>query len=240
MKDMYLVVALAGVLLMLWAPLADAAVKRPTRRARPPRDKQTAQAPIKDAQPLPRAAYNARRNQYDAGLLLDRLMVPLVPKHNDALAIMGLTSEDLYHGSLNFVFGVGSHGERVGLYSVHRFHRWVPAGKEREQVALIRTLKTGSHEIGHILGMAHCTFYECVANGSNSLDESDRRPLFLCPVCLRKMEWNLKFDRLTRYRKLRSFFNECELEQEAAFCERRIKELEKAAEAEAEKAQKER
>ena len=55
MKDMYLVVALAGVLLMLWAPLADAAVKRPTRRARPPRDKQTAQAPIKDAQPLPRA-----------------------------------------------------------------------------------------------------------------------------------------------------------------------------------------
>ena len=188
-------------------------------------DCETVQLPPKA---LPRAAYNAERKQYDAGILLDRLMLPLVRKRKDALAMIGLTGEDLYHGDLNFVFGVGSLVDRVGLYSVHKFFQWTPEGKDRDQVVLIRTLKTGSHEIGHILGMMHCTFYECVMNGSNSLPESDRRPLFLCPVCLRKAEWNLKFDRLSRYRKLKVFFEDCELKDEAAFCKRRIEELEEA------------
>ena len=29
-------------------------------------------------------------------------------------------------------------------------------------------------------------------NGVNSLPEADRRPLHLCPVCLRKVLWNLQ------------------------------------------------
>ncbi len=180
-----------------------------------------------DPRPLPRSTYNAKRGQYDAGAALDKLLLPLVRERKDALAMIGLTSEDLYHGTLNFVFGVGSHRDRVGLQSVYRFYRWIPKGKDRDRVALVRTLKTGSHEIGHILGMSHCTFYECVMNGSNSLDESDRRPLFLCPVCMSKLEWNTGLDRLARYRKLRDFFKQCKLKGDEAFCKRRAEELEK-------------
>jgi archaemetzincin len=36
-------------------------------------------------------------------------------------------------------------------------------------------------------------------NGSNHLRESDRRPLHLCPVCLRKLQWSIGFDVLERY-----------------------------------------
>ena len=32
--------------------------------------------------------------------------------------------------------------------------------------------------------------------------ESDRRPLHLCPVCLRKLRWSIGFDVLERYRAL--------------------------------------
>ena len=188
-----------------------------------------------DPQRLGRRCYNARRGQYDAGAVLDRVLAPLVREHDDALALMGLACEDLYHGDLNFVFGLGSHGQRVGLYSVYRFHRWIPEGQDADKVALRRTLKTSVHEIGHILGMAHCTFYHCVMNGSNSLDESDRRPLFLCPVCLRKLEWHLGLDRLERYRDLKDLFTKCGLKDETAFCQRRIKELEAIARAEEEK-----
>ena len=39
-------------------------------------------------------------------------------------------------------------------------------------------------------------------NGSNHLAESDRRPLHLCPVCLRKLQWNIGFDVLERYTAL--------------------------------------
>ena len=39
-------------------------------------------------------------------------------------------------------------------------------------------------------------------NGSNHLAESDRRPLHLCPVCLRKLQSSIGFDVVERYREL--------------------------------------
>jgi archaemetzincin len=59
-------------------------------------------------------------------------------------------------------------------------------------------------------------------NGSNSLDESDRRPLRLCPPCLKKVAWNLDFDVLSRYAKLRDFYQAHGLSEEAEWVERRM------------------
>jgi len=174
------------------------------------------------AQALPGSCYNARRGQYDAGALLRSVLSPLVKERDHTLAMIGLTSVDLYHADLNFVFGIGAHSDRLGLCSICRF---LPEGEDTRRLGLVRTLKTGAHEIGHILGVAHCTFYNCVMNGSNSLRESDRRSLFLCPVCLRKLEWYLGFNSRQRYEKLEAFFAGCDLKEEAAFCRRRIEEL---------------
>ncbi len=59
-----------------------------------------------------------------------------------------------------------------------------------------------AHETSHMFGLAHCTFFNCLMNGSNHLAESDRRPLHLCPVCLRKLQWSVGFDVRERYRAL--------------------------------------
>jgi hypothetical protein len=37
-----------------------------------------------------------------------------------------------------------------------------------------------------LISLEHCIFFRCIMNGSNHLDESDARPMFFCPVCLRK------------------------------------------------------
>uniref|UniRef100_A0A8C8M0Q4 Archaemetzincin-2 n=1 Tax=Oncorhynchus tshawytscha TaxID=74940 RepID=A0A8C8M0Q4_ONCTS len=42
-----------------------------------------------------------------------------------------------------------------------------------------------THEIGHIFGVKYCQWMQCVIQGSNHLEHSDRRPLDLC-LCLRK------------------------------------------------------
>jgi len=42
-------------------------------------------------------------------------------------------------------------------------------------------------------------------NGSNHLAESDARPLHLCPVDLRKLQWSIGFDVVERYRRLLDF-----------------------------------
>ena len=57
--------------------------------------------------------------------------------------------------------------------------------------------------MGHIFGLSHCNFYECAMNSSSFVSEVDEQPLFLCPICLRKLQKFLKFRLMDRYRKLR-------------------------------------
>ena len=49
-------------------------------------------------------------------------------------------------------------------------------------------MKTACHELCHVLGMTHCPYYECLMNGSNLVNEADKKPFLLCPICLRKLE----------------------------------------------------
>jgi archaemetzincin len=124
----------------------------------------------------------------------------------DAFCILAITMEDLYpEPSWNFVFGQASLRDRVGVYS---FARYDPAfyGEPRtpgdETLLLRRSCKVLAHETAHMFGLAHCTYFNCLINGSNHLVESDRRPLHLCPVCLRKLQWSIGFDVLERYAAL--------------------------------------
>jgi archaemetzincin len=59
-------------------------------------------------------------------------------------------------------------------------------------------------------------------NGSNHLEESDRRPLHACPVDLRKLHWALGFDLVERDRRLSAFWRESGVLDEAAWTERRL------------------
>ena len=77
-----------------------------------------------------------------------------------------------------------------------------PGGAERcsarASVVLRRSCAVLTHEVGHLFGLKHCIFFDCLMNGSNSSEESERRSLHLCPVCLRKLHASLAFDPVAR------------------------------------------
>lgn len=52
---------------------------------------------------------------------------------------------------------------------------------------LSRVCKTASHELGHCFALDHCVYYSCVMQATASMEEDDRQPPFLCPVCLPKL-----------------------------------------------------
>ena len=85
-----------------------------------------------------------------------------------------------------------------------------------------RTLATASHELGHILTMHHCTAFRCLMNGSNHQEERDRRPLHLCPVCLRKLCWNLQAEPIPYLAKLKAFCRTQGLDAEAHWYEQAV------------------
>ena len=157
------------------------------------------QTPVKVHREMPLADVPARARrkhprwgmeQIQTPYVLDEVLKPNRPK--DALAYLCFTASDLYpDDKWNFVFGQASLRDRTGVWSIHR--KGDPAESPAAfRQCLVRTLHTASHETGHILTIQHCTAFECNMNGVNSLDEADRRPLHLCPVCLRKVLWNLQ------------------------------------------------
>jgi archaemetzincin len=62
-------------------------------------------------------------------------------------------------------------------------------------------------------------------NGSNHLQESDRRPLHLCPVCLRKLQFGVGFDVVKRYQDLAQFDEQAGLEDEAKWLVRLVEKI---------------
>lgn len=99
---------------------------------------------------------------------------------------------------------------------------------DHDRVFLERSCKVLAHEIGHMFGIAHCTYYECLMNGSGHLEEDFRQPLHLCPVDLRKLLVALGANALERYKELLAFYTKVGFENERKWMQERIQFLEKS------------
>lgn len=170
------------------------------------------QLPVKVNKPWPESmvpAHARRRHPHwgDEQILttyvLHKLLRPNLP--DDAAAYLALTATDLWPGEgWNFVFGQASIRDHIGMWSIYR--KGEPdGGEDAFRLCLLRTIKTASHEVGHMFSMHHCTAYQCNMCGSNSVEESDRRPLPLCPECLAKLLYATGAEPVERFHQLISF-----------------------------------
>jgi archaemetzincin len=147
--------------------------------------------------------------------VLDDLLRPKLPAA--AAAMIALTASDLWPGEgWNFVFGQASLRNRVGVWSLHR-NGDPDKSDDDYRLCLLRTLKTASHEMGHMFSLAHCTAFECNMCGSNNREESDRRPLAECPQCMAKICWACEIDPAARYERLAAYCRQRGLGPEAEF-----------------------
>ena len=165
-----------------------------------------------------------RNRQILTGDVLALLRTKLPP---DAFCTLAITMEDLYPDpAWNFVFGQASLRERVGVFS---FARYDPVffgekrGEDYQRVLLRRSCKVLVHEMAHMFSLAHCIFFRCVLNGSNHLQESDSRPLWLCPVCLRKLQFSIGFNIADRYSSLVRLYRKIGFNYEARWIAKRLK-----------------
>ena len=166
---------------------------------------------------------NNRIPQILTGYVMKDILLPKLPE--DAVSYIAFTAIDLWPGpNWNFVFGQANLVRRVGVWSIYRFGN--PDGGETEfRKTLLRTMKTGTHELGHMFTILHCIEYECNMCGSNNLSESDRRPPWLCPECVCKVCWATGTDMVARYNALAKFCGDNGFKREQEFYEKSIKEL---------------
>jgi archaemetzincin len=148
----------------------------------------------------------------------------------NAFCMLAITMEDLYPDPRwNFVFGQASMQDRVGVFSFARYDPFFygeSRGSQYQELLLRRSAKVLVHETAHMFSLAHCIYFKCVMNGSNHLQESDSRPLSLCPVCLRKLQSSIGFDAATRYHRLQQFYSNVGFIFEQDWITKRLKKIE--------------
>lgn len=142
----------------------------------------------------------------------------------DAYALLAVTLTDLYpQNSWNFVFGEATLRNRVGVFSLARNDPEFGSGstgtlkphRSIQSLMLRRACVILSHEMGHMFGWTHCRYYRCLMGGSGSLEESDRSPMGLCPVCLHKLHIAVPFAPERRHAELQQFLERHGMEADA-------------------------
>jgi len=129
----------------------------------------------------------------------------------DGIAIVGLSWTDIYPKGFNFTLGEASISHHAAVLSFGRFETKgfnAETHKDVDEVngeLLWKLLKTLTHETCHLLGLEHCQFFSCAMNESGSVTEAMHQPMFLCPICLRKLQQACQFNVLERYEQMRSF-----------------------------------
>ncbi|TPG41831.1 Zn-dependent protease [Flavobacterium pectinovorum] len=169
---------------------------------------------------------SARRMMYSheqllAGYLLNDVLKE--EEHLNRIALMGLSELDLYpKPEWNYVFGLASYRDKVGVSSIYRLQDG-ELTSENFNLCLSRLLKISSHEIGHMFGLHHCTNANCVMNGTNSMEETDRHSIRLCSVCQRKLNSCIAYDNKKRLIDLEKYFKKNDLNDEFDLMKKDIK-----------------
>ncbi|XP_071830492.1 archaemetzincin-2-like [Apostichopus japonicus] len=173
---------------------------------------------VENIKPTERRHPVTERRQFLVTDFYDRLhRVTGIPRTD---YILGLTWTDLYPSKdLNFVLGEASDQHKSGVFSFGRFepqtfHRDQALDEDAELQLdgdiIWKMLRVATHETCHLFRLKHCVFFSCSMNASSSVTEAISQPLFLCPVCLRKLQKFLGFDIFKRYQRLLEL---CELLQ---------------------------
>lgn len=133
---------------------------------------------------VPGEAFSAARGQYDSAPFLAALAERA---RKSGAKVLGVTREDLYTPSLNFIFGHAMLGGEACLISLRRLHQSFYGKSEEDKLFKERVVKEAVHELGHCFSLQHCPDKRCVMVYSNSIAEVDYKTRSFCKNCARRL-----------------------------------------------------
>jgi len=131
--------------------------------------------------PLPEKAFDKNRRQYRSNQILASIQSCDPQKEVDR--ILGVVDVDIFVPDLNFVFGEATFPGKAALISLWRLKPEFSGEPANVKLLAERSVKEAIHEVGHTLGLKHCTRSSCVMFFSNSIFDTDRKQRLFCDEC---------------------------------------------------------
>jgi archaemetzincin len=125
-------------------------------------------------------AYDVTRGQYHSTSLLQRLAAGNAATGRHLLGVCG---SDLFVPILTFVFGEAQLAGQCAIVSLYRLREEFYGLPARLELEKERLLKVAVHELGHTLGLRHCTDWQCVMASAHSVERVDLKSAEFCPRC---------------------------------------------------------
>lgn len=101
--------------------------------------------------------------------------------------VVGIGYLDGFEYGLNFVFGEASPSLKTAIVYTKRLNPLFYSSKYDFNLYIKRCSKEIVHELGHLLGLGHCSNSKCVMRFSNSIYEVDAKTMFFCENCSAKL-----------------------------------------------------
>ncbi|HCV43106.1 MAG TPA: peptidase M54 [Bacteroidetes bacterium] len=134
--------------------------------------------------------YDVQRGQYNSTAILHQLSPFLsmprtgaILRSNSDIHIVGVTQRDLFMPILTYVFGEAALGGDAAVVSYHRFRNELYGLPPNKDLMIERLRKVTIHELGHTLGLVHCTLQYCVMHAASYVEELDLKGHEFCPFC---------------------------------------------------------
>jgi archaemetzincin len=136
--------------------------------------------------PVRMMGYVVARKQINAQALLDSIQT-YKHRHGIDEPVLLVVHQDLFNEDKSFVFGLARESVGAGVVSTARLTNEYYGRIDDDDDLVDRIVKEGTHEIGHLLGLSHCSNPECIMFKPDTLDELDRKKKMFCPTCAQQL-----------------------------------------------------
>ena len=131
-----------------------------------------------DSPERPADTWDPRRKQHASARMLHFL---LERGPGPGTKVVGITDQDLFIPILTFVFGEAQLGGGAAVVSTARLAE--PAPRADPLLFIDRVAKECVHELGHALGLLHCSLQRCAMSRSASVRDVDLKSGTPCEGC---------------------------------------------------------